>query len=63
MVLVPTTYHTTPTQSFRDWGASLIIWANHSMRASVTAMQALTAQIYREQSITNVEKKVSFMIG
>ena len=44
-------------------GASLIIWANHSMRASVTAMQAVTAQIYSEQSITNVEKKVSFTIG
>ena len=28
-----------------------------SMRASVTAMKALTAQIYREQSITNMEKR------
>ncbi|KAL8605107.1 hypothetical protein ACOMHN_018908 [Nucella lapillus] len=59
VVLVPTTYHTTPTQTFRDWGTALIIWANHSLRASVKAMQGLTQQIYKEQSITNVEKQIA----
>lgn len=58
VVLVPTTYHTTPTQMFREWGASMVIWANHSVRASVRAMQETTAQIYREQSIAGVEKEV-----
>ncbi|KAK7087162.1 phosphoenolpyruvate phosphomutase-like [Littorina saxatilis] len=59
VVLVPTTYHTTPTETFRDWGTALIIWANHSMRASVKAMQALTKQIHHEQSISNVEKEIA----
>eukprot|EP00745_Piridium_sociabile_P041280 TRINITY_DN81365_c0_g1_i2.p1 TRINITY_DN81365_c0_g1~~TRINITY_DN81365_c0_g1_i2.p1 ORF type:complete len:390 (-),score=101.15 TRINITY_DN81365_c0_g1_i2:437-1435(-) len=58
VVLVPTTYKT-PTPTLRDWGTALVIWANHSLRASVTAMQALTAQIYKEQSITNVEKQIA----
>jgi len=38
VVIVPTKYYTTPTDKFRKWGASLVIWANHNMRASVTAM-------------------------
>lgn len=59
VVLVPTTYHTTPTKTLKDWGTSLVIWANHNVRASVTSMQALSAQIYREQSITNVEKQIA----
>lgn len=58
VVLVPTTYHTTPTQKFRDWGASMVIWANHSLRASVRAMQETTARIYKEQAITGVEKEI-----
>ncbi|PVD31385.1 hypothetical protein C0Q70_06797 [Pomacea canaliculata] len=58
VVLVPTTYYTTPTDKFREWGASVIIWANHSVRASVLAMQNLTSKIYRDQSVANVEKEV-----
>jgi len=35
VVIVPTNYFTTPTDTFRDWGVNLVIWANHNLRASV----------------------------
>ena len=39
VVIVPTMYHRTPTQTFRNAGVSMVIWANHNMRAAVTAMR------------------------
>ncbi|CAL1543025.1 unnamed protein product [Lymnaea stagnalis] len=59
VVLVPTTYYKTPMQVWRDEKVSMVIWANHSIRASVKAMQELTAQIYKEQSTVGVEKKIA----
>lgn len=58
VVIVPTKYYTVPTDQFRDWGVSLVIWANHNMRAAISAMQDVTQQIYKDQSLVNVEKKV-----
>lgn len=58
VVIVPTTYSATPTQEFMDAGVSLVIWANHLLRASITAMQKTAAQIYEDQSLHNVEKEV-----
>ena len=57
-MIVPTKYYTVPTDQFRDWGVSLVIWANHNMRAAISAMQDVTQQIYKDQSLINVEKKV-----
>lgn len=39
VVIVPTKYYETPTDDFRKLGVSMVIWANHNMRAAVTAMQ------------------------
>ena len=57
-MIVPTKYYTVPTDQLRDWGVSLVIWANHNMRAAISAMQDVTQQIYKDQSLVNVEKKV-----
>ena len=59
VVIVPTTYSSTPTQEFEDAGISLIIWANHLLRASISAMQKTAARIYEDQSLHNVEKEVA----
>ncbi|CAG5122998.1 unnamed protein product, partial [Candidula unifasciata] len=59
VVLVPTTYYKTPMQVWRDQKVSLAIWANHSIRASVKAMQEVTAQIFKEQSTAGVEPKIA----
>lgn len=37
---------------------NLVIWANHNLRASVDAMQKTSAQIFKDQSLSNVESKV-----
>lgn len=58
VVIVPTKYYKTPTPDFKDWGVSMVIWANHNMRAAVQAMQDTTRTIYEEQSLVNVEPKV-----
>lgn len=58
VVIVPTKYYTTPTDTFRDWNVSTVIWANHNMRACISAMQDTTKQIFQDQSLVNVEPKI-----
>jgi len=58
VVIVPTKYYSTPTEVFRDAGFSTVIWANHSMRSAITAMQKTVKQIYQDQSLLNVESEV-----
>jgi len=55
VVLVPTKHFTTPTDSFEEAGASLVIWANHNMRAAITAMRETTNRIYRDRSLAGVD--------
>jgi phosphoenolpyruvate phosphomutase len=59
VVIVPTKYHTTPTNRFAELGVSLAIWANHNMRASVDAMQKISRQIFKDASLMNVESSVA----
>src|SRR5256885_953259 len=40
VVLVPTKYWRTPTEEFRARRVSVVIWANHLLRAAIPAMQA-----------------------
>jgi phosphoenolpyruvate phosphomutase len=58
VVIVPTTYYSTPTDIFEEAGVSLIIWANHLLRSSIKAMQQTAAQIYMERSLHTIEKEV-----
>jgi phosphoenolpyruvate phosphomutase len=58
VVIVPTKYYSTPTEHFREMGVSVAIWANHTLRASIMAMQKVTQQIHRDQSLRNVESKI-----
>lgn len=59
VVIVPTKYYSTPTKVFVDAGVSMIIWANHLLRASITAMQQTAAKIYREETLMGVENSVA----
>jgi phosphoenolpyruvate phosphomutase len=58
VVIVPTTYYNTPTSVYNEAGVSLVIWANHLLRAGIKAMQQTAAQIYQEQSIGSIESQV-----
>ncbi|MDT0635026.1 isocitrate lyase/phosphoenolpyruvate mutase family protein, partial [Spectribacter hydrogenooxidans] len=59
LVIVPTTYYATPVDVFRRAGISLVIWANHLLRASVSAMQATAARIQQTRSLVDVEGQVA----
>ncbi|MDH5749330.1 MAG: phosphoenolpyruvate mutase, partial [Rhodospirillales bacterium] len=58
VVIVPTIYYATPTSEFRDAGMSLVIWANHNLRASITAMRETSSRIHREESLVGIEGNV-----
>jgi phosphoenolpyruvate phosphomutase len=59
IVIVPTKYYSTPTEVFRKAGISLVIWANHMLRAATTAMQALALEVRTAQTLVNVEDRVA----
>jgi len=59
VVLVPTKYWRTPTADFRERGVSVVIWANHLLRASITAMQQTARRIADDQSLLDVEPRIS----
>ena len=58
VVVVPTTYYTTPIQVFEEAGVSLVIWANHLLRSSIAAMQRTAATICEEQSVLRIEDEI-----
>lgn len=59
VVIVPTKYHTTPTDYFMELGVSVVIWANHNLRASIDAIQKISKQIFQDESLVNVEGSVA----
>jgi phosphoenolpyruvate phosphomutase len=59
LLIVPTTYYSTPVEVFERAGIRLVIWANHNVRASITAMQALSRRVFRERSVLNVEDQIA----
>ncbi len=59
LVIVPTMYHSTPTEVLLQAGLSNIIWANHNLRASITAMRETSRQIFETQSLGETESRVA----
>ena len=59
LVIVPTKYYSTPVDVFRKAGISLVIWANHMIRASVRAMEQVSREIYSQESLTGVEDRIT----
>ena len=48
----------TPTSVFREAGFSVAIWANHLVRAAITAMQQAAAKIHAEESMAEIERQI-----
>jgi len=59
VIIVPTTYYAAPTDLFRQAGVSTVIWANHLMRSSITAMRETARRIQEDQSLSEVEGRVA----
>ena len=57
VIIIPTTYHKTPTNIFKKAGFSTVIWANHSLRASIKAIQDVTNHLIKKESVKGLEKK------
>lgn len=59
LVIVPTTYYSTPAEVFERAGVRLVIWANHMLRASVTAMEALARRVHAARGVADVEDSIA----
>ncbi|MCK6454476.1 MAG: phosphoenolpyruvate mutase [Alphaproteobacteria bacterium] len=55
VVIVPTMYHATPTERYRAAGISCVIWANHNVRAAITAMREVSRKIAASETLVGVE--------
>ncbi|BCA53432.1 Phosphoenolpyruvate mutase [Nitrospira sp. KM1] len=58
VVIVPTKYYATPTDVFRQHGMSMVIWANHMLRAAVSAMQKTARQLKTSEHLLSIEDRV-----
>lgn len=59
VVIVPTKYYATPTEVFRQHGISMVIWANHILRAAVRAMQKTAKTLKEQEQLLSIEDKVA----
>lgn len=59
VVIVPTKYYATPTDVFRQHGFSMVIWANHMLRAAVASMQKTARVLKESEHLLSIEDKVA----
>ncbi|MCG6867642.1 MAG: phosphoenolpyruvate mutase, partial [Gammaproteobacteria bacterium] len=59
LVIVPTRYYSTPAETYREAGISVAIWANHLLRAAITAMQRAAGEIHRAESVADIEDQIA----
>ncbi|HEX8280043.1 MAG TPA: phosphoenolpyruvate mutase, partial [Chthoniobacterales bacterium] len=59
LVIVPTTYYGTPVEVFEQAGINIVIWANHNVRSSISAMQATSRRIFEERSVQDIEDAIA----
>lgn len=59
LIIVPTTYSSTPAEVFERAGISLVIWANHMVRASIAAMERASRTIRDERGVAGVEHGIA----
>jgi phosphoenolpyruvate phosphomutase len=59
VVIVPTMYYATPTDRYRDAGISCVIWANHNVRAAISAMREVSRKIAAAETLVGVEGTIA----
>jgi phosphoenolpyruvate phosphomutase len=59
LVIIPTKYPNAPPQLYQKLGISLVIWANHLLRASITAMRKATRRIFQESSVQSIYQEIA----
>lgn len=58
LIIVPTTYYSTPTRVFEEAGIKIVVWANHNMRSCIKSMQATCKKIFQDRSVCTVEDEI-----
>ncbi|MFS0825681.1 phosphoenolpyruvate mutase [Pseudomonas phoenicis] len=59
VIIIPTKYSSVETSVYKEAGISTVIWANHSLRASIQAMKRITEQIQKNESVSLIEKDIA----
>jgi len=59
VICVPTTYYSTPIDAFQQAGVSLVIWANHMLRAAIGAMQGVAREIGEKGTARDLEDTIA----
>lgn len=59
IIIVPTKYYQTPVEEFAKMKISVVIWANHLLRAAVTAMQNAAKTVHEETSLQTIEPQIA----
>jgi phosphoenolpyruvate phosphomutase len=59
VLIVPTKYYSTPTEVFREYGFSVVIWANQILRSAIGAMQKTARLLKAEETLTAVEDRIA----
>ncbi|HEX2093102.1 MAG TPA: phosphoenolpyruvate mutase [Longimicrobiaceae bacterium] len=58
LVCIPTTYFGTPPEAFAAANISLVIWANHLLRAGIRAMQQATSELVSRSTARSLEDRL-----
>ena len=58
IIIVPTKYYTTPTEVYQNMGINMVIWANHTIRASIASMQKVVTKIFDNKSISIIHDEI-----
>jgi phosphoenolpyruvate phosphomutase len=61
IVIIPTSYYKTPIRKFEELGISMVIWANHNIRASYNHMYKISKELFDYKSIERVVSDVASM--
>ena len=59
VIIVPTTYHATPTETFEQAGIAMVIWANHNLRAAMAIMRETCRHLRQHRSLAGIEPRVA----
>jgi len=59
IVVVPTTYPTITASQLEELGVKMVIYANHGLRASISALEETFAEILRTDSTITIESEIA----
>lgn len=59
LIIAPTTYSSTPTDTFERLGIGAVIWANHGLRAAMDGMKKAYEHIHKNQSVSELEDHIA----